>query len=182
MDRHAVEDYFRKNPPSNRVDVKELLDRCERAVQRHAREDAWLAAKAYALDRARQWQSEWGARASERFVTNEICHEMAWELQHHEPKVEPGAEEHLVGRLVKEALSDDAWAVIREWVLDLARAEEHAAWKEIVDFTDHRARHIIQTEKMTLDSSWEDDHRYSAIAAHVARILAHDYSLHAHPR
>src|SRR6185503_18437324 len=72
MDRKAVEDYFKKNPPSNRVDVKELLDRCERAVERHAREDAWLAAKAYALERARKWQSEWSQPASERFVTNEV--------------------------------------------------------------------------------------------------------------
>jgi hypothetical protein len=182
MDRHAVEDYFRKNPPSNRVNVKELLDRCERAVQRHAREDAWLAAKAYALQRAKQWQSEWSQPASESFVTGEVCHELAWELEHHEPAVEAGAEEHLVGRLLKEVLSADAWAVIREWVLDLAAEEEHRAWREIVDFTDHRARYIIRHEGFTRESSWEDDHQYTAIAAHVARILAHEYSLHAHPR
>ena len=182
MDRHAVEDYFRTNPPSNRIDVKELLDRCERAVQRHAREDAWLAAKAYALGRARQWQAEWSAPASERFVTTEVCHELAWELAHHEPKVESGAEEHLVGRLVKEVLPAEAWAVIREWVLALAAEEEHRAWREIVDFTDHRARYIIRHEGFTRESSWEEDHQYAAIAAHVARILAHEYSMHAHPR
>ena len=182
MDRHAVEDYFRTHPPSNRIDVKELLDRCERAVQRHAREDAWLAAKAYALDRASQWQSQWGARASERFVTNEVCHELAWELAQHEPAVEPGAEEHLVGRLVKDVLPADAWAVIREWVLDLAAVEEHRAWREIVDFTDHRARHIIRHEGFTRDASWDDDHQYAALAAHGARILAREYSLHAPPR
>ena len=182
MDRHAVEDYFRTNPPSNRIDVKELLDRCERAVQRHAREDAWLAAKAYALGRARQWQAEWSAPASERFVATEVCHELAWELAHHEPKVEPGAEEHLVGRLVKEVLPAEAWAAIREWVLELAAEEEHRAWREIVDFTDHRARYIIRHEGFTRESSWEEDHQYAAIAAHVARILAHEYSLHAHPR
>jgi hypothetical protein len=45
MDRNEVEVWFRKNPPVTRVDVQELLDRCERAVRRHAREDAWLAAK-----------------------------------------------------------------------------------------------------------------------------------------
>jgi hypothetical protein len=182
MDRHAVEEHFRKNPPSNRVNVKELLDRCERAVERHAREDAWLAAKAYALDRAKQWQSEWSAPASESFVTSEVCHELAWELQHHEPAVQPGAEEHLVGRPVKDLLPDDAWAVIREWVLELAAQAEHRAWREIVDFTDHRARDIIRHEGFTRESSWEEDHQYAAIAAHVARILAHEYSLHAHPR
>ena len=72
--------------------------------------------------------------------------------------------------------------MIREWVLDLASAEEHRAWLEIVQFTDHRARHIIRSEGFTSESSWDEDHQYSAIAAHVARILARDYSLHAHPR
>ena len=182
MDRKAVEDYLKKNPPSTRVDVKELLDRCERAVQRHAREDAWLAAKSYALERARQWKSEWSQPASERFVTSEVCHELAWELEHHEPKVEPGAEEHLAGLPLKESLPEDAWQAIRQWVLDLASEEEHRAWREIVDFTDRRARHIIKHEHMNLDSNWEEDHQYTAIAAHVARILAREYSLHAHPR
>jgi hypothetical protein len=182
MDRREVEAYFQRNPLDNRLSVKELLDRCERAAIRHAREDAWLAAKAYALERARQWGSEWSQPAAERFVTSEICHELAWELRHHEPHPEPGSEEHLVGRLVKEALPAEAWAVIREWVLELAFAEEHRAWRQIVHFTGHRARHIIRSEGFTDEFSWEDDHQYGAIAAHVARILAHDYSLHAHPR
>jgi hypothetical protein len=182
MDRKAVEDYFQKNPPNNRVDVKELLDRCERAVARHAREDAWLAAKSYALQRATQWQNEWSQPASERFVTTEVCHEMAWELEHHEPHPAPGAEEHLAGRLVKESLPDEAWEALRQWILDLAAEEEHRAWREIVDFTDHRARHIIKQEGFNLESGWDDDHQYTVIAAHVARILAHEYSLHAHPR
>src|SRR6185312_3496405 len=116
------------------------------AVQRHAREDAWLAAKAYALQRAQQWQSEWSQPASESFVTNEVCHELAWELEHHEPKVMPGAGEHLAGRLVMDALPAEAGEAIRQWVLDLAAEEEHRAWREIVDFTDHRARHIIKQE------------------------------------
>ena len=111
-----------------------------------------------------------------------MCHELAWELEHHEPAVAPGAEEHLAGRLVKEALPAEAWEAIRQWVLDLAAEEEHRAWREIVDFTDHRARHIIKREGFNRDSNWEDDHQYTAIAAHVARILAHEYSLHAHPR
>ena len=182
MDRRDVEAYFQKNPLPNRLDMKELLDRCERAALRHAREDAWLAAKAYALERASQWQAEWSQPASERFVTSEVCHEMAWELRRHEPHPESGAEDHLVGRLVKEVLPPDAWEVIRQWVLELASAEEHRAWREIVHFTDHRARHIIRREGFTNESNWEHDHQYAAIAAHVARILAHDYSLHAHPR
>jgi len=183
MDRHDVQVYFRKNPPANRVDVDELLDHCERAARRHAREDAWLAAKAYALDRAKNWQGEkWSAPASERFVTGEVCHELAWELRHHEPAVDLGAEEHLVGGLVKEALSEEDWQVIRTWVLELAAAEEHDAWLDIVHFTNHQAKDIIRREGFTRESGWDEGHQYAAIAAHVAQILAHEYSLHAHSR
>jgi hypothetical protein len=182
VDRHDVEKYFLSHPPESRLDVVELLDRCERAARRHAREDAWLAAKAYALDRATRWQGEWSAPASERFVASEVCHELAYGLGHHEPTVERGAEEHLVGGPVREALSDEAWQVIREWVRELAAAEEHREWREIVRFTDRRARHLIRREGFTRDSGWDDEHRYSAIAAQVARILAQEYSVRAHPR
>lgn len=182
MDRVDVERWFREHPPESRVDVKELLDRCESAVRRHAQEDAWLAAKDYALGRAREWESEWGMPASELRAAEEVCHEMSWGLAHHEPKVEPGSEEHLVGGPVKLALSADAWEVLRSYVLEQAAAVEHRTWVEIVKFTDHRARAIIRREHFTLDSSWDDPHRYSAIAAHVAQILASEYSRRAHPR
>lgn len=182
MDRVDVERWFRDHPPESRVNVKELLDRCESAVRRHAQEDAWLAAKNYALERAREWDSEWGMPASEQRVAQEVCHEMSWELAHHEPKVEPGNEEHLVGGPVKLALSADAWDVLRSWVLEEAAAEEHRTWVEIVKFTDHRARDIIRREHFTLDSGWDARHQYSTIASHVAQILAREYSLRAHPR
>ena len=182
MERIDVERWFREHPPESRVQVKELLDRCESAVRRHAQEDAWMAAKSYALGRAREWESEWGQPASEQRATEEVCHELSWELAHHEPAVEPGSEEHLVGGPVKEALSADAWEVIRCWVFEQAAAEEHRTWVEIVKFTDHRAREIIRREHFTLDSGWDTGHQYSAIAAHVAQILAHEYSLRAHPR
>ena len=182
MDRHGVESYFRTNPPANRLDVNELLDHCERAARRHAREDAWLAAKAYALERAKRWQSEWSPPASEHFVANEVCHELAWELEHHEPAVPPGAEEHLVGRPVRELLPEEAWQVLGTWVRELAAAEEHQAWREIVRYTDRSARHIIEQQGFTRESGWDEQHQYAAIAAHVARILAREYSLQAHPR
>ena len=56
MERIDVEKWFRVHPPASRVEVKELLDRCESAVRRHAQEDAWLAARNYALQRAHEWQ------------------------------------------------------------------------------------------------------------------------------
>jgi hypothetical protein len=182
MDRVDVEKWFREHPPESRVNVNELLDRCESAVLRHAQEDAWLAAKNYALTRAHEWEGEWSMPASERRATEEVCHELSWELAHHEPKIEPGSEEHLVGGTVKLALSDQAWDVLRSWVLEQAAAEEHRTWLEIVKFTDHRAREIIRREHFTLDSGWDDGHRFTAIAAHVAQILAREYSLRAHPR
>ena len=182
MDRREVEAWFQRNPPATRVDVDELLDRCERAVRRHAREDAWLAAKKFAEQRAEDWHGEWSPPASEVFVTTEVCHEMAWELKHHEPEVAPGSEEQLAGGPIREALPEDGWEVIRQWVHDLAADEEHQAWKEIVRYTDHRAKHIIRQQGFTRDTGWDANHRYSEIASHVAEILAHEYSLRAHPR
>jgi hypothetical protein len=182
MERADVERWFRQHPPESRVNVSELLDRCESAVRRHAREDAWLAAKDYALARAHDWEGEWGMPASEQRAAEEACRELSWELAHHEPQVLPGSEEHLVGGSVRMALSPEAWEMLRRWVLEQAAAEEHRTWLEIVKFTDHRARDIVRREHFTLDSGWDDAHQFPTIAAHVAQILAHEYSLRAHPR
>ncbi len=182
MERRDVRSYLEQNPPASRVDVDALLERCERAVRRHVREDAWLAAKAYALGRARRWHGEWSAPASERFVTAEVCHEIARELAHGEPELAPGAEERLVGGPMKDALSEEAWQKLGEWVRELAASEEHRAWREIVRYTDHCAGHIIRQQGFTREARWDAQHQYAALAAQVAQILAHDFSLHAHPR
>ncbi|HXK21133.1 MAG TPA: hypothetical protein VMS55_00505 [Myxococcota bacterium] len=182
MERVDVEKWFRVHPPASRVEVKELLDRCESAVRRHAQEDAWLAARNYALQRAHEWEGEFGLAASEQFVTGEVCHELSWELAHHEPMVQPGAEDHLVGGSVRQALAPDEWEMIRPWVLGQAAAEEHRTWMEIVKFTNGRAREIVRRNRFTLDSGWDAAHQYTAIAAHVAQILSREYSLRAHPR
>ena len=182
MERVDIENWFRVHPPASRVEVKELLDRCESAVRRHAQEDAWLAARNYALQRAREWEGEFGLPASEQFVTREVCHELSRELAHHEPVVEPGAEDRLVGGTVRQALAPDEWEMIRAWVREQASAEEHRTWMEIVRFTQRRAGEIIQREHYTPDPIWDTAHFYPTIAAHVAQILSHDYSLRAHPR
>jgi hypothetical protein len=182
INRSDIEDWLAKNPLPTRVDVRELLDRCESAVRRHAREDAWIAAKRFAEDRARAWHGTWSPPASEVFVTTEVCHELAWELQHHEPEVREGDEEHLAGGPVREALPDESWAKIRAWVHDLAVEAEHRAWREIVRYTDRRAKDIIRRQGFTRDTGWDENHRYSEIASHVAEILAREYSLQAHPR
>ena len=90
MERRELEAWLRKNPPPSRVEVRDLLDRCEEAAKRHAREDAWLAAKSFALGRAERWEREWSPPASERFVAGEVCHELAYELAHHEPRGDGG--------------------------------------------------------------------------------------------
>jgi len=184
MERVDIEKWFRVHPPASRVEVKELLDRCESAVRRHAQEDAWLAARDYARQRAHEWESEFGLPASEQFVTREVCDELSWELAHHEPVVQRGAEDHLVGGAVRQALAPDEWEVIRPWVLEQAAAEEHRTWMEIVRFTHRRAREIIRRNRFTLDAPWDEDasHSYSTIAAHVAEILSREFSLRAHPR
>jgi len=182
MDRRELEVWLAKNPPPTRVDVRELLDRCESAVRRHAREDAWLAAKRVAENRAREWHGTWSPPASEVFVTTEVCHELAWELEHHEPVVSAGDDEHLAGGPVRDALPEESWEKIRGWVHDLAVEEEHRAWSEIVRYTDHRAKDIIERQGFTRDTGWDVAHRYSEIASHVAEILAKEYSLQAHPR
>ena len=182
MERRELERWFRENPPESRVDVQELLSRCETAARRHAREDAWLAAKQWALDRANRWEGGWSPPASEHFVAIEVCHELAFELAQHEPAVAAGDGERLAGGPVVAALSPEAWRKIRDWVLEIAAEEEHATWKEVVRYTDRRARGLIREAGFTREIGWDPDHGYSAIAAHVARMLARDFSVHAHPR
>ena len=106
----------------------------------------------------------------------------AYELRTHEPRVEPGAEEHLAGGPVREDLEPEGWELLRQWVRDLAAEEEHRVWLEIVHYTDKRARNLIRDHHMSRDWEWDAEHRYTAIAAHVAEILARDYSIHAHAR
>jgi predicted nucleic acid-binding protein len=134
------------------------------------------------VNRAREWQGEWSPPASEVFVTTEVCHELAWELAHREPEVEAGAEEHLAGGPVREALPDESWEKVRDWVHQLAAEEEHQAWSEIVRYTVRRAKDIIRKQGFARDTGWDERRRYSEIASHVAQILAREYSLHAHPR
>jgi hypothetical protein len=182
MDRTEVLRWFEEHPAAAHGDVEQIVTRCERAVRRHAAEDAWLAAKQYVERRAETWHEEWSPPASEAFVTPEVCHQLAWELRRHEPEVAEADTDHLAGGPVMDALEPDGWTFLRRWVRELAADEEHRIWQEIVRFTDRRGRSLARERKLSQDWRWDAEHRYTVIAAHVAEILAHDYSIHAHPR
>ena len=182
MDRSEVLRWFREHPATAHGDPEEIVSRCERAVRRHAAEDAWLAAKHYVERRGHEWEHEWSPPASEAFVTPEVCHQLAWELKSREPEVTMEDSERLAGGPVKEALEPEAWSFLRRWIQELAEEEEHRIWQEIVRFTDRRAKSLAKERKLSDRWDWDEGHRYTVIAAHVAEILARDYSLHAHPR
>lgn len=183
MNRDDVLRWLMQHPSSVYADPGSVISRCERAVRRHAVEDAWLAAKRYAEVRRRQFEAEgWGNHASEAFVTEEVCHQIAYELRHREPLVEREDAERLAGGTVQGAVDGDGWEVLVRWILDLARDQELSTWREIVRFTNRRGRELVRERHLSHDCDLEHTRHYPEIAAQVADALAHDYSLHAHPR
>ena len=182
IDRRAVLAWLEEHPAALRGKPREIVERCERAVRRHAREDAWIGAKRYVEERRHDWEEELGAHASEAYVAREVCHELAFELRRHEPQVTPSDAEHLAGGPVRDALDSEGWAHLVEWILELARQEEHETWREIVRYTDHRARELIRQHHLSDDCSFDATKCYGEIAARIARLLERDYATHAFPR
>ncbi len=183
MNRDDVLRWLMQHPSSVYADPASVVASCERAVRRHAAEDAWLAAKRHAEARRRQFEGEgWGNHASDAFVTEEVCRQIAYELRHREPQVERGDAAHLAGGTVQGAVDGDGWEVLVRWILDLAQQQEHETWREIVRFTNRRGRELVRDRHLSNDSDFEQMRHYPEIAAQVAGLLAHDYSLHAHPR
>jgi hypothetical protein len=182
MDRTVVVEWLRDHPDVVHGDVEEVVSRCERAVRRHAREDAWIAAKEWVTMRQHEWEESHGAHASEAFVAREVCRQLATELQRHEPTPHPGDEEHLAGAPVKSGLEQRGWEFLIPWIMELARAEEHRAWSEVVGHTKRRARDLIRQKHLSDDTHFDQTKCYGDVAARVAGILAEDYSEHAFPR
>ncbi len=181
MDTKAVLEWLEQHPAVIRGNPREIVERCERAVRRHAREDAWIGAKRYVEERRHDWEQEQGAHASEAYVAREVCHELAWELRRHEPSVADGDADHLAGGPVREALDAEGWAFLVGWILELARREEHETWQQIVRYTDHRARELIRRHHLSDDCSFDHTKCYGEIATRIARLLEQDYSTHAFP-
>jgi len=183
MGREAILHWLEGHRASLEGEPQELLERCERAVRRHATEAAWLAAKSWAERRRREFEAEaWGNHASEAFVASEVCHQLAWELAHREPVVEPGSEERLAGGPLRRRLAPRGWHVLEPWIREIAARQEHAVWSEIVRFTHQRARGLVRERQLSHDCDPERARHYPEIAAEVVGLLAREYSLHAYPR
>jgi hypothetical protein len=182
MERTAILEWLRQHADLVEGDVEEVVDRCERAVRRHAREDAWLIAKRYVAERQHGWLEAPGAHASETFVAREVCQRLALELRDHEPAPHRGDEEHLAGGPVKSALAAEGWEHLIPWIMQLAREEEHEAWREIVQHTRQQAQRLIRSHHLSSETSFDHTRCYGDVAAQIAGILARDFSEHAFPR
>jgi hypothetical protein len=181
MDRQEMTSWLETHPDAVRGDVDELLERCERAVRKHAVEEAWLHARAIALERMKYWEHSFGNPSSEDFVAREACHELAGELRQHEPTVEEGSEDRFADHRAWEAFEPEARDQLRRWIRDLAHEEEHRVWLDVVRFTHRRGSAMVHEGKVSRDFAWDPEHSYARAAWKVMRILADDYEERAHP-
>lgn len=182
MDRDRVLEWLRAHPHAVHGDPEVVVSRCEQAVRRHAREDAWAAARRYLARRQHEWEESHGAHASEAFVAREVCRQLADELAHHEPAPHPGDEEHLAGGDVKAALDHEAWVALIPWVIAVGREEEHRTWREVVDHTRRRAQELIRSHHLSSDTQFDHTRCYGDVAASITRILADEYAESGPPR
>ena len=61
----------------------------------------------------------------------------------------------------------------------MADKEEHSTWRDIVRFTDHHAKDLIREEHLSDQADWDEDHRYSLVAARVLKMLIAEFELRA---
>ncbi|HEM47408.1 MAG TPA: hypothetical protein ENO23_10245 [Alphaproteobacteria bacterium] len=180
MDRDEIVRWLEQHPGQVHGEVpREMVERCEDAVRRHAAEHAWAAARAYVEGRMHEWEHEWGQHATESAVAREVCPMLAAELKRREPHVQPGEERALVGDEILNALEPEARAKVAEWVRELAQQVEHKIWLEIVRFTRRDGRRMARDGRASSDDSWEATENYAHKAAHVARMLIDDYEAQA---
>ncbi len=179
MKRSEVLDWLIQHTEHIHDIPEQVLSRCETEVRKHAQEDAWLHARDIAEEHNQHWRHSWGAHASETFVAREICRGLADEFKRNEPIPAEGHESAFVDEDVLGVLDPEARTIILEYVHDLARGEEHRAWKEIMRFTRKRGRTLPREEHFSSDRSFEGTHAYSETAARVMGILARDFQHHA---
>jgi hypothetical protein len=182
MDRSAMLQWIDAHHGAVHGDPADITIRCESEVRRQAEEDAWLAAKKYVDQRAKDWLGEWGLPASEDYVAKEICHQLAYELRRHEPSVDDEADEHFAGGELVAAFEPEARETLHRWIHDLAAECEHEAWLEVIRFTDRHARALIRKGHLTRANEWDMEDNFSQKAARIARLLSEDYEAQAHPR
>jgi len=181
MERATVLEWLRRHPELVHGDAEVIVSRCEQAVRKHAREDAWLAAKRYVAERQHGWEESHGAHASEAFVAREVCKQLADALRQHEPTPHTGDEDHLAGGAVKAALEHAGWEFMIPWIMEIARDEEHRTWLEIVSHTKRQAKELIRSHHLSNDTDFDHTRCYGDVAANIAGILTRDFSEHAFP-
>ena len=179
MERSEVLDWLTRHTEQVHDTPERVLSRCEIEVKEHAQEDAWLHARDIAEEHNHYWRDASGAHASEAFVAQEVCRELADEFKRSEPVPVEGHEGAYVGEGVLSVLDPEARTVLLGYVHDLARGEEHQAWLEVVHFTRERGRTLARDEGLSSDVSFEGTHSYSETAARVMDILADDFQRHA---
>ncbi len=179
MKRSEVLDWLIQHTEHIHDIPEQVLSRCDTEVRKHAQEDAWLHARDIAEEHNQHWRHSWGAHASETFVAREICRGLADEFRRNEPIPAEGHESAFVDEDVLGVLDPEARTIILEYVHDLARGEEHRAWKEIMRFTRKRGRTLSREEHLSSDRSFEGTHAYSETAARIMGILARDFQHHA---
>lgn len=182
MNRLQLITWLRGHPEAIHSNPDELLDRCERSVRSRAAEEAWLRAKSIIEEQARAWESAWGSPATEAYVAREVCHELAGELRHRLPALEPGSEERLAGDGVLEVVEPEAQELLRAYIHDLALAEEHRVWLEIVHYTNGRGRTLVREGRVSRELTRDPNHHYAKMAEKVTRILAEEYEQQAYRR
>ena len=181
MEREFVLQWLKDHPAATGQDPTQLIQRFEAEIQRHAEEDAWLAAKAHVEGRMHQWEQRWGYHSSEAYAAKEICPKLAQELQRMEPHFEKGDAAHLVGAERLQALDPEARQVVEEWVRDVANEVEHKIWQEVVRYTKERGRGLVREGRLSKNSGFYETRAFTQQAARVARILVDELEAHAHP-
>lgn len=178
MQRQELVRWLEGHPENVHTDPARLLDRCERALRSEVEEGAWLRAKEIAERHLHHWEGSFGLPASDDFVAREVCHELARELRHHEPR--PIGEVQRVADAVMGSVDASALELLREWLDELARKEEHRAWLEVVHFTDHLASRLAhQGVPLSSEAEWDFRHSYPRTAERITRMLIVEYELHA---
>ena len=181
MKRTELEHWIAQHPDSIHADARTLLDRCETKTRDHAQRDAWIHAKEIAQESLRRFEHGFGYPASDAFVAREVCHQIALELKRHEPIVDAESlnREDWINQSLLNSLDSDSRVMFLDWLNELAVQEEHSTWREIVRFTDHRARHLIRERHMTDQCDWDIHHGYPVVAARIVKMLISEFEAHA---
>lgn len=179
MKRIDLEKWFAHHSESFHIEPRELLDQCEAGVRDYAHRDAWIHARDIAEQSLHRFERIFGYPAGDVFVTREICHEIARELRHHEPNPFDLEGCEWIGRPVLDSVDPELQHMLRDWLAELAAREEHTAWREIVYFTDHLARTLIDKERMSNQADWDLEHTYPKVASRVIRMIMGEFDAHA---